>query len=152
MSYASFLKTIPAFQSLASREAEQLASQCEPVQFQARAQILRRGDPGDAMYIIRKGEVRVPIVDENGREKFVVRLGAGEFFGEMALLGGGVRNASVRCAEPLDLLFIPRSDFAALLDRLPKMRESIEQVAESRRERAASEASADDSVSPASDR
>ena len=77
---------------------------------------------------------------------------AGEFFGEMALLGEGVRNASVRCAEPLDLLFIPQSDFAALLDRLPRMRESIEQVAEARRERAEQERSRGASFGGPSDR
>jgi CRP-like cAMP-binding protein len=68
----------------------------------------------------------------------------------MALLGDGVRNASVRCAKALDLLFILRSDFAGLLDRPPKMRGSIEQVAEARHERAEPESSRRASVGGAS--
>ena len=61
MSYTAFLKTIAAFRSLATREVDRLSSQCELVRFQPKAQIIRKGDPGDAMFIIHRGEVRVPI-------------------------------------------------------------------------------------------
>jgi NADH dehydrogenase len=123
----------------------------EQEHFEPGEYVFREGDRGNGLYMVVSGTAEV--VSGTGAEQVLLAtLGPGEFFGEMALLGGEVRNASVRCGEPLDLLFIPRSDFAALLDRLPKMRESIEQVAESRRERAASETSGDDSVGSASDR
>ncbi|MDH3227609.1 MAG: cyclic nucleotide-binding domain-containing protein, partial [Thermoleophilia bacterium] len=111
----------------------------EQEHFEPGEYVFRQGDRGDGLYMVVRGtaEVRSGV---GADETLLATLGPGEFFGEMALLGDGVRNASVCCAEPLDLLFIPRSDFAALLDRLPKMRESIEQVADARRERAEPEA------------
>ena len=104
MSYTKFLKTIPAFRSLATREIERLASQCEPASFKKSQKIIQRGEPGDAMYIIQEGDVKVPIVDDQGREKFVVRLRAGEFFGEMALLHGTRRTATCRALTPCTLV------------------------------------------------
>ncbi len=117
MSYTGFLKSIPAFRSLATREIERLSSQCEPARFQGGAQIIRRGDPGDAMYIIQSGECRVPITDERGREKFVARLGPGEFFGEMALLTGEPRNADVYADGDVSCLVIRRAPLQEFLHK-----------------------------------
>jgi CRP-like cAMP-binding protein len=105
----------------------------EQEHFEPGEYVFRQGDRGDGIYMVLSGTAEVRAGDAD--ETLLATLGPGEFFGEMALLGDGVRNASVRCAEPLDLLFIPRADFAALLDRLPKMRESFEQVADARRQR-----------------
>jgi serine/threonine protein kinase len=114
MTYAKFLKTVPAFRSLATREVERLSSQCEPMSFGPGQKILERGDPGDSMFVIQRGEVKVPIVDDQGREKFVARLGPSEFFGEMALLTGEPRNADViaeTAVEVLRILREPLQDF-----------------------------------------
>ena len=61
MTYTKFLKTVPAFRSLASRVIERLSSQCEPLTFEAKSKIISRGEPGDSMFIIQKGEVKVPM-------------------------------------------------------------------------------------------
>lgn len=117
MSYTKFLKTIPAFRSLASRELDRLASQCEPATFKAGEQIIKRGGVGDAMFVIQRGEVKIPIVDDNGREKFVARLGPGEFFGEMALLTGESRNADVYAESDVECLVIRREPLQAFLHK-----------------------------------
>lgn len=117
MSYTKFLKTIPAFRSLASRELERLSSQCEPVKVKAGAQIIRRGDVGDAMFVVEEGECRVPILDNHGREKFVARLGKGDFFGEMALLTGERRNADVFAETDVSCLVIRREPLQAFLHK-----------------------------------
>lgn len=117
MSYSSFLKTIPAFRSLATRELDRLSSQCEAVHFTAKSRIIRRGDEGDAMYIIHQGRCRVPILDDQGREKFVANLGPGEFFGEMALLTGEPRNADVFAETEVDCLVIHRAPLQEFLHK-----------------------------------
>ena len=117
MSTTQFLKSIPAFRTLAAREVERLSSQCEPARFAAGAQIIRRGEPGDAMYIVQRGTARVPILDPQGREKFVARIGEGEFFGEMALLTGEMRNADVFAETEVDALVIRREPLQEFLHK-----------------------------------
>ncbi|MBL4846079.1 MAG: protein kinase [Planctomycetes bacterium] len=117
MSYTQFLRSIPAFRSLAERDLDRLSSQCESVKVVAKAQVIRRGDPGDAMFIVKEGIVRIPILDENGREKFVARLGKGEFFGEMALLTGEPRNADVFAESDVECLVIRRAPLQAFLHK-----------------------------------
>jgi serine/threonine protein kinase len=117
MSYTKFLKTIPAFRSIPTRELERLASQCDPKSYTAGQRIIARLEPGDAMYIIQSGEVKIPIVDETGREKFVARLGPGEFFGEMALLTGEPRNADVIAETDVQTLVIRREPLQAFLHK-----------------------------------
>ncbi|MBX3467441.1 MAG: protein kinase [Planctomycetes bacterium] len=121
MSHNAFLSSIAAFKSLPPREIDRLSTQCELVRFVQGAQIIRRGDPGDAMFIIRKGEVRVPVIDAQGREKFVARLGAGEFFGEMALLTGEPRTADVFAESAVECLVIRRQPLQAFLGQHPRV-------------------------------
>jgi CRP-like cAMP-binding protein len=59
-------------------------------------------------------------------------LEAGEYFGEMALLGRHARSATTRALTPLDLLVLPGSDFSALADTLSEFRSGFEQIARAR--------------------
>ncbi|MCO5169482.1 MAG: protein kinase [Planctomycetes bacterium] len=128
MSQTAFLSSIAAFKSLPPREVERLSTQCELVRFVQGAQIIRRGDPGDAMFIIRKGEVRVPVIDAQGREKFVARLGAGEFFGEMALLTGEPRTADVFAETAVECLVIRRQPLQAFLGQHPRVASFLTEI------------------------
>ena len=121
MSHAAFLSSIAAFRSLPQRDVQQLSTQCEPLRFARGQQIIRRGETGDAMYIIKSGEVRVPILDPQGREKFVARLGAGEFFGEMALLTGEPRVADVFAETDVDALVIRKGPLQPFLTQHPRL-------------------------------
>jgi NADH dehydrogenase len=95
--------------------------------FEPGEEIFRQGELGDRMYIIANGLAEV-VRREGEQETVLAQLGAGEYFGEMALLQKAPRNASVRCVQPLDVLSIPKGEFSALVANLPALRESFSGV------------------------
>jgi CRP-like cAMP-binding protein len=74
--------------------------------------VFRSGDPGDALYIVAHGQVEV-VNDTTGYT--LAELGPGQAFGEMALLTGGTRTATVCCTADSHLLVIDKADFDRLL-------------------------------------
>jgi voltage-gated potassium channel len=93
-----------------------------------RHSIVRRGEPGDAMFFIVSGEVEVEL------QPRPLRLGEGQYFGEIALLRDVPRTATVVSVTECELLVLSAPDFRRLLDEYPAMRESIRAVAERRLE------------------
>lgn len=89
--------------------------------------IMRQGDRGDAMYFIASGAVQV------ANETATVRLGEGDFFGEMALLSRTARTATVTAVSSIDVLVLEVDDFVRLLDRMPSFKTQIEAIAIERR-------------------
>jgi CRP/FNR family cyclic AMP-dependent transcriptional regulator len=70
------------------------------------ATVFREGEPGGSVYVIRAGKVRV-VKDANGRQRMVTTLGPGDFFGEMAVVTGRPRTATVEVVEDAELLKVP---------------------------------------------
>jgi CRP-like cAMP-binding protein len=70
------------------------------------ATVFRQGDPGGSMYVIRAGKVRV-LKDAQGRKRVVTTLGPGDFFGEMAVVTGRPRTATIEVLEDVELLRVP---------------------------------------------
>jgi NADH dehydrogenase len=105
--------------------------------FEPGQQVFRQGDLGDRVYIILEGEADV-VRESDGGEQVLARLGAGEYFGEMALLSDATRNATVRCVTRMNTLSLPKQEFTALAANLPELRATFEGMA---RRRAASVAS-----------
>jgi CRP/FNR family cyclic AMP-dependent transcriptional regulator len=68
--------------------------------------VFRQGDPGGSVYVIRSGKVRV-LKDSAGRQRMVTTLGPGDFFGEMAVVTGRPRSATVEIIEDAELLKVP---------------------------------------------
>ena len=97
--------------------------------------VFRQGELGDRLYIILSGEAEVLRADGPG-ETLLARLGAGQCFGEMALVQQQARNASVRCAQTMDVLSLPKEEFAVLAANLPDLRRSFEQLTARRSESA----------------
>ena len=93
--------------------------------------VFHQGDLGDSLYIIVEGETEV-VIENDGRQDVVARLGAGEYFGEMALLNQRTRSATVRCSKPTTLLALRQGDFRALVANLPDLKKSFEGVMETR--------------------
>jgi NADH dehydrogenase len=89
--------------------------------------VFRQGDLGDSMYVVRSGEVEI-IRDGVG----VTRLGAGEYFGELALLQDHGRSATVRATQPTNVLLIPKREFVQLLAAFPEFSASMVGVAAQR--------------------
>ncbi|MGD8894481.1 MAG: FAD-dependent oxidoreductase [Acidobacteriota bacterium] len=93
--------------------------------------VFRQGDLGDRLYIILSGEAEV-CREDNAGESILARLGAGQCFGEMALVQETTRNASVRCARSMDVLSLPKQEFAVLAAYLPDLRQRFERLTEER--------------------
>ena len=91
--------------------------------------VVRRGRPGDCMYFIASGEVEVKV------EPHPVRLGAGAFFGEIALLTGAPRSATVTTTEATTLLMLEVTDFRAFTAHHPELAKAVEAEAAARRGR-----------------
>src|SRR2546429_3223774 len=81
--------------------------------------ILFEDDPGDALYVVAQGQVKVVLIGEDGREVILSVMGEGEFFGEMALVDDEPRSAHVIAMEDSTLLVLRREDFQGILKQTP---------------------------------
>jgi hypothetical protein len=109
------LERTPLFAGLDRRDLENVVGCAERVSFEAGRAIVERLDPGDAMYVIVSGAAEV---DVGGRFH---RLQRGDFFGEMAVLAGRPREATVKAVERVEALRIPADGFQAFLLENPKI-------------------------------
>jgi voltage-gated potassium channel len=94
--------------------------------YPANAVIVRRGEPGDCMFFVAEGEVAVQLSPQP------LHLGAGDFFGELALLTGAPRNATIATTRPCVLLVLDIVDFFELLSRQPELARAIHEEADRR--------------------
>jgi len=115
------LRRIPLFASVGDADLERMASLLIERRFPKGATVVEEGLPGDYMYIIKQGRVKITKLSEDGREKILEMMGAGAFFGEMALLDHAPRSATVKTLAPAVLLALSRTDFLALLRRSPDL-------------------------------
>ena len=105
------LASVPLFSPLSARQVRRLADLCEQQRFMEGATVVRVDDPGDTFYVILEGQAKV--VSRGG--KVLSHLYPGDFFGEISLLDGGPRTASVVAETPLLLSALSRSGFQKLL-------------------------------------
>lgn len=98
--------------------------------------LFRAGDPGDALFIVAAGTVAILAEGTGGDggavEHRLAELGPGQAFGEMALLSGGTRSATVRAVDAVDLLEIARDDFERLVADDPRLAEAVERLSHGR--------------------
>ena len=111
---------VPFFQSLDPSAITEITHMLRRFEVPERTPIIRRGKIGDCMYFIAAGEVQVDISPSP------VRLGAGTFFGELALLGNTVRSASVTTTTPSTLLILDLADFRTLTANHPDLKNAID--------------------------
>jgi CRP-like cAMP-binding protein len=105
------LARVPLFSGLAPRHLKRLADLTEEQRYMEGSRVVREGDIGDTFYVILEGEAKVTA--RSGR--VVNRLRPGDFFGEISLLDGGPRTASVVADTPLTMLALPRGAFLRML-------------------------------------
>jgi flavin reductase (DIM6/NTAB) family NADH-FMN oxidoreductase RutF len=113
--YEHLLARTPVSSSLDPEILESLRAEGEERRFPAASFVVREGEPGDELFVILEGEA---LVERAGRE--MARLGAGELFGEVAVLDGRPRSADVVAATPLRCLAISRGSVRAVLEREPR--------------------------------
>ena len=121
MSATDVLKKVPLFSDLADAELARFAEVTREREYPKNSVILFEDDPGDALYIVSSGQVKVVLIGEDGREVILSVLGDGDFFGEMALIDDEPRSAHVIAMKDSQLLVLRRDDFQAQLVAQPKI-------------------------------
>jgi len=87
--------------------------------------LFHEGDPGDALFVVASGAVKVVVPSEDGEEAILATLRRGDFLGELALLDGAPRSASAVALEPTEALALPRDQFLALVATEPAIRDAL---------------------------
>ena len=116
MSPTEVLQKVPLFSQLAAADLQRVVEVARDRAYPKNSVILFEDDPGDALYVVAKGQVKVVLIGEDGREVILSVLGEGEFFGEMALIDDEPRSAHVIAMEDSTLLVLRREDFQGILE------------------------------------
>lgn len=119
--FAVMLRSNATFGDLGAGIIEALARLCSTRTLAAGATLCQRGDPGDAMYGIRRGQVLVQLTSSEGRQITLATLVSGDLVGEIAVLDGGGRTADIVAAEATELFVLRRADLLADLEREPRV-------------------------------
>jgi|TARA_B110000908_G_scaffold23412_1_gene26658 CRP/FNR family cyclic AMP-dependent transcriptional regulator len=109
------LDSVEIFEGLTPQELEVLASSGVMRTYPKNTVIINENDLADSLYIIETGRVKVYCSDKNGKEFIMNTLGAGDYFGELALLDDDRRSASVRTLEKASFLIIYKEEFNKVL-------------------------------------
>jgi CRP/FNR family transcriptional regulator len=113
------LRSVPLFADLEQGELENFSHVAVARSFPAGTRVFHEGDHSDACYIVREGSFRVTREHSDGRAITLATLGVGDIFGELAMLDGEVRSASVEALTDGELLALPAGEVRALLARHP---------------------------------
>ena len=119
LQYVDFLRKVPLFSELEDKQLQQLAEVVREHHYKKNVTIFHVDDPGNALFILRSGLVKITIEDRSGREIILRMLYPTDFFGEMSLLDNMPRSASVTTLEPTDALIIYRGQFLDLIEKSP---------------------------------
>jgi len=119
MRTADFLSTVPLLSGLGNMELGRFAEDAREKTFAKGAVILVADDPGDSLFIVRAGRVKVVLVGEDGREVILGMLGVGEHFGELSLIDSRPRSAHVIAVEDSTLIVLRREDFRRRIEESP---------------------------------
>jgi CRP/FNR family transcriptional regulator/CRP/FNR family cyclic AMP-dependent transcriptional regulator len=116
-----YLKQVDIFANLSDDDIRELMSVAKRRTFRSGEVIFHRDDPGQVLYVIKEGKVKISIVSPDGQEISLVVFGKGEFFGELALLDGESRSADAIAMERVECYTLQRSDFHNSIMKNPKI-------------------------------
>lgn len=121
MSLIPILQRVPLFSQLSAVELQRVVDVARERAYPRNSVILFEDDPGDALFVVATGQVKVVLIGEDGREVILSVMGPGEFFGEMSLLDDEPRSAHVIAMEDSSLAVLRREDFEAILTATPQI-------------------------------
>ena len=124
-STADFLATVPLFSGLDRTELQRFAELTREKFYPKGSVILFENDPGDSLFVVRQGRVKVVLIGEDGREVILGVLGVSEQFGELALIDDRPRSAHVIAMEDSHLLVLRREDFRRRVESSPAVAWSL---------------------------
>ena len=119
--FAVVLSMNPLFADLGSETVNRIAALCHTQHLGAGETLFQKGDDGNALYGIRRGQIRIETGARDGSRLTLNFQGPGDLFGEIAVLDGQSRTADAVAAEPTELFVLRREDFMAYLEREPKV-------------------------------
>jgi CRP/FNR family cyclic AMP-dependent transcriptional regulator len=122
---ASYLSSITLFSKLAPDELRVVARRLQRQSFASGAVIFKQGEPGDAMYIIQSGRVRIYAESEGKKQLTLNVYGEGDFFGEFSIIDGEPRSASAEAVEVTEALILRHQDLIAILSEHPAISISL---------------------------
>jgi voltage-gated potassium channel len=117
---------IPLFSTLNATEIAEVMTMLRSQKVESGVVIARHGEPAHAMYLVADGEVEIKLKHRH------IRLGAGQFFGEISALRRARRSATITAVRPTRLLVLDTSDLHDLMDRQPELAARIEEAARAR--------------------
>ncbi len=121
MAVLETLRQVPLFSHLSEEEIKRLSAATRQKMYPKNSIIVFEDDPGDALYVVDSGQVKVVLIGEDGREVILSILSGGEFFGEMALIDDQPRSAHVIAMQDSNLIVLYREDFHRCLDETPRI-------------------------------
>ena len=119
------LARIPFFSGLDEAALERVAAGTRTRRFRRGEVIFHAGDPGDALFIIVSGEVKIAVPSESGEEAILTTLREGDVFGELALLDGAPRSATAAALVASETVVLPRDRFRELVATEPAIRDAL---------------------------
>jgi len=125
---AIYLKQVPLFAGLADEDIRGLMALAKRRTFRSGEVIFHREDPGQVLYVIKEGKVKISLISPDGQEISLVVFGKGECFGEFAILDGLPRSADAVALEKVECYTLQRSDFHNAIMKNPKIAIQIIEV------------------------
>ena len=116
---ADTIRSISIFSALSREDVAKVLGKLEEISFSAGSTIFSQGDQGDAFYLIQSGAVQVVVESGAGNSEVVAVLGSGDWFGEMALLSGESRSATMRTVKQTSLWRLRREEWDDLIEKHP---------------------------------
>jgi CRP-like cAMP-binding protein len=117
----SYLKNIPLFKHLKDSQLKEIAARCKNARFRKGDVIFHRTDLSTDLYIVNAGKLKAVLADDEGDEIVLAQFEKGAFFGEMSLLDGKGRSATIVADSDAELAVLTKDVFLDLLTRDPKM-------------------------------
>ena len=125
---AVYLKQVPLFADLADEDIRELMAVARRRIFRSGEVIFHRDDPGQVLYVIKEGKVKISLISPEGQEISLVVFGKGECFGEFAILDGLPRSADANALERVECYTLQRSDFHKTIMKNPKIAIQVMEV------------------------
>ena len=121
MNKVELLKNVSIFNGLSGDDLGYISKKMVPKSYDVGQVIILEESEGDDCFFVTEGSVKITRLSKDGREVILAILNEGEFFGEMALLDGGLRSANVIALEKTDALTLHRKDFIDSLKKYPQI-------------------------------
>jgi CRP-like cAMP-binding protein len=126
--FAVILKMNPMFVDLGNDELQRLSNLCHTQHIAAGEVLFQKGDPGNALFGVRRGQIRIETGATDGTRLTLNFMGPGDLFGEVAVLDGQERTADATASQATELFVLRREEFLDFLEREPKVAIKIIQL------------------------